>query len=245
MGGVEENDDEELELPVDTLTALHEFYSERESKEKRFQDLKRQIEQKPSQTQLSMDMFSEDWNASQFWYSDETAATLARQLLQGSTADTTNICIVSAPSVFLQLKNLIASDEYQASSICLLEFDHRFSVFQEFIHYDFEHPLGLPVDMKGKYDRILCDPPFLSADCQTKAATTVRWLSKPASPETGKASPRIIVCTGERMEDLVLRLYPGITTTTFDPQHCQNRLSNAFRCYASFEGEAWSWRKGP
>ena len=55
------------ELPVDTLTALHEFYSERESKERRFQDLKRQIEQNPSQGQLSMDMFSEDWNASQFW----------------------------------------------------------------------------------------------------------------------------------------------------------------------------------
>ena len=37
-----------------------------------------------------------------------------------------------------------ASDEYQASSICLLEFDHRFNVFQEFVHYDYEYPLALP-----------------------------------------------------------------------------------------------------
>lgn len=55
------------ELHGDTLAALHEFYSERELKEKRFQDLKSSIEQKSSPAQLSMDMFSEDWNASQFW----------------------------------------------------------------------------------------------------------------------------------------------------------------------------------
>lgn len=82
------------ELHGDTLAALQEFYLERDSKEKRFQDLKGDIEQKSSQAQLSMDMFSEDWNASQFWYSDETATILAKQLLQGSTAATTNICIV-------------------------------------------------------------------------------------------------------------------------------------------------------
>lgn len=55
------------ELHGDTLAALQEFYLEMDSKEKRFQDLKGDIEQKSSQAQLSMDMFSEDWNASQFW----------------------------------------------------------------------------------------------------------------------------------------------------------------------------------
>lgn len=98
--------------------------------------------------------------------------------------------------------------------------------------------------MKGKYDCILCDPPFLSPDCQTKAAMTIRWLSKPALPDADIPSPRIIVCTGERMEELVLRLYPGITTTTYAPQHAQNRLSNDFSLYANFESEAWSWRRG-
>lgn len=54
-------------LPSDTLAALQEFYSDRESRETRFQDLKSEIEQEQSQAQLTMDMFSEDWNASQFW----------------------------------------------------------------------------------------------------------------------------------------------------------------------------------
>ena len=39
-------------------------------------------------------------------YSDETATTLARQLLDGAT-DESRIAVVSAPSAFVQLKNLL------------------------------------------------------------------------------------------------------------------------------------------
>lgn len=53
-----------------------------------------------------MDAFTEDWNASQFWYNDETAMVLAKQLLEGATDDT-RIAVVSAPSAFIQLKNLL------------------------------------------------------------------------------------------------------------------------------------------
>jgi len=53
-----------------------------------------------------MDAFTEDWNASQFWYNDDTATVLARQLLEGAT-DNTKIAVVSAPSAFIQLKNLL------------------------------------------------------------------------------------------------------------------------------------------
>jgi len=57
---------------------------------------------------LSMDSFTEDWNESQFWYSDETAKTLAEQLLDGATAET-RIAVISAPSVFVAMKNLLVS----------------------------------------------------------------------------------------------------------------------------------------
>lgn len=114
--------------------------------------------------------------------------------------------------------------------------------------------------MRGKFDRIICDPPFLSSDCQTKgmtcivpfklfkhshyiiAALTVRWLLKTPLTQPDDLSNRIIVCTGERVEELVLQLYPGIHPTSFEPQHAENRLSNAFRCYADYECEEWTWR---
>ena len=54
------------ELSGDTLAALQEFYNDRDSQDKRFQRLKLAADSN-SQQVLSMDMFTEDWNASQFW----------------------------------------------------------------------------------------------------------------------------------------------------------------------------------
>jgi len=41
-------------------------------------------------------------------FSDETAALFARQLLDGATSDT-RIAVVSTPSVFVALKNILVS----------------------------------------------------------------------------------------------------------------------------------------
>ena len=72
---------------------------------------------------------------------------------------------------------------------------------------------------------------------------TVRWLTKaPTSEKNGLLGPRIIVCTGERMEELVLKVYPGTRTTTFEPEHAQGRLGNEFWCYTNYESTAWKWR---
>lgn len=55
-----------------------------------------------------MSAFAEDWNESQFWYDDETAMTLARELLDGAGKDDV-VGVVSAPSVFVMVKNLLVS----------------------------------------------------------------------------------------------------------------------------------------
>ena len=52
-------------LPGDTIAALREFYTERELSAKRFEELKADLEERPQI--LSINMFMEDWNASQFW----------------------------------------------------------------------------------------------------------------------------------------------------------------------------------
>lgn len=178
-------------------------------------------------------------------YSDETATFLAKQLLADATP-TTSIAVVSAPSVFVQLKNLLNSDAYKDKpkpKLTLLEHDNRFAVFaDEFVFYDFAQPLKLPSHLKGAFDRVIVDPPFLSEDCQTKAALTVRWMLKSSQgkeeeKEEKGEKPKIIACTGERMETLVTeKLYKsyGLRTTTFEPKHARG-LSNEFYCYANFE----------
>ncbi|KAF1982019.1 hypothetical protein K402DRAFT_212562 [Aulographum hederae CBS 113979] len=244
MAPADDSDDDMPQLSADTLSILKQFQDEKDTRQKQFEDLKSQAEKDfdGGNTKLSMDAFTEDWQASQFWYSDETATTLAEQLLDGATDDSA-IAVVSAPSCFIQLKNLLASDRYSIKPrLLLLEFDERFGVFKEFHFYNFEKPTQLPPELKGQFDRIICDPPFLSEDCQTKAALTVRWLSKNwSSIEESPSSPlRLLVCTGERMEQLISRLYgkAGIRTTSFEIQHSKG-LSNEFRCYANFESDIW------
>ncbi|CAK1359570.1 Protein-lysine N-methyltransferase EFM5 [Cercospora beticola] len=239
------DDDDIPQLSADTLAALAEFHSERDAKAKEFEDLKTKAEDDfaNGSGKLTMNLFGEDWNASQFWYTDHTAEVLARQLLKDAT-DSSAIAIVSAPSVYVALRNILADDETAPRpQLCLLEYDRRFEVVgSDFEFYDFQHPLRVPPTLKGKFDRIICDPPFLSADCQTKTALTARYLAKSWSDDP-QQTLRFISCTGERMESNILRLYAkiGVKTTTFEPEHSKG-LSNEFRCYANFECETWNWR---
>ncbi|KAJ2897843.1 putative N6-adenine methyltransferase-domain-containing protein [Zalerion maritima] len=214
-------------------------------------------------------------------YSTETAQTYARQLLAGTTSSST-IVVVSTPSTFVQLKNLVSSppsDLHIPSPpprLILLEHDARFEVFgKDFVWYDFNSPLKLPSDLKGAADRVILDPPFLSEECQTKSAMTVRWLvrkdpssppsridGKPANGNGGQngcadenanrngnangeksGGNKVIVCTGERMESLVMeKLYKplGVRTTSYEVVHARG-LSNEFKCYSNFECDDWQW----
>jgi len=62
-------------LSGSALAALQEFYKERDERQKQFEDLKAVSEENAtgnSKVPLSMDVFAEDWNESQFWVCDLT-----------------------------------------------------------------------------------------------------------------------------------------------------------------------------
>ena len=95
-----DEDDDILQLPADTLSLLQQFNSEKAQRHQQFESLKDQAENEYQNgtRKLSMDIFGEDWNASQFWYTDDTARRLAYQLLEGVNENSA-IAVVSAPSV--------------------------------------------------------------------------------------------------------------------------------------------------
>ncbi|KAI9884860.1 MAG: DASH complex subunit dam1 [Watsoniomyces obsoletus] len=250
----EENTDDKLTLSLEAQNALQSFLTERHQHQAQFDELRaRSTQDTPNNgdptTMISMEAFAEDWNASQFWYDDATATTLAEQLLDEANQHSC-IAVVSAPSVFVKLKHLMAMREStQRPTVWLLEFDRRFDIFNEFVFYDFNRPFQLPAHLKGTCDRILCDPPFLSEDCQTKAATTVAWLTRSTTASdrlnADPRLPRFVTCTGQTMAPLLQRLYRrvGLRSTSFRPRHVKG-LSNEFRCYANFECPAWTWEDG-
>jgi hypothetical protein len=116
--------------------------------------------------------------------------------------------------------------------IYLFEYDSRFArlapAASHFVNYDFNAPLRIPSSLRGKVDRVLADPPFLSDECLTRTAMTVRAL---LAKERGKT----MVCTGRKMEELVPRLFPGVMKVDFEPRH-KGGLANAFACFMDWEG---------
>ncbi|RKF61465.1 Protein-lysine N-methyltransferase EFM5 [Erysiphe neolycopersici] len=242
-----DNDDDMPVLSDTALLALQEFYAERAAHEERFNRLENETETTSAKAQagespinfldheLNMDIFSENWQYSQFWYTEETARILVTALLGDASKGET-----------IAMKES-ARPKTSWPKILLFEFDRRFKIFKdEFVFYDFKNPFQLPSELKGTVNHFICDPPFLSDDCQTKVALSVKWLSKSCdvSPDSRAKESRLVICTGERMERTIAKLYQkqGVFRTSFEPVHSKQQLSNEFRCFANFECSQWFWK---
>ena len=222
-------DDEPIALSSDTLNALREFQIEQESEKQRFAELQARAQTRFAAVQANevdvpaIDDFKEDWQLSQFWYADETAESLARELVAEEGLDL-RIGVLCAPSVYPHILKLKAQDAW------LFEFDTRFEVLAgpKFVRYDYNHAMQFPAELKGTFDRLIIDPPFLSDECHVKAAMTARALAK--------ADARIIVCSGAKMRSLCLRLYKA-RESRFEVKHKDGRLSNDFMCLMNYTSQ--------
>ncbi|SGZ58471.1 CIC11C00000005095 [Sungouiella intermedia] len=219
-----DSDDEPLVLSAATLAALQQFRSEEEQRKEHFAKLYQESEDRYDELQkVSIDDYKEDWQLSQFWYSDETADILAKALLEGADEDTV-VCIASAPSVYAAVTRLPA-EQVPTKHIYLLEFDKRFEVMagKKYFHfYDYNKPEEVP---------------------ETKSAQAARNLLADINGEktaSGDQKFKLISSTGERMRDIIKKTYPETLLTSFLPEH-KNGLSNEFRCYASFECPYWKF----
>ncbi|CAB0014703.1 unnamed protein product [Nesidiocoris tenuis] len=202
-----EDDDGVPALSSEALLALEEFYNE----------------QKARDTEKVDDIdwhkrFREDWQLSQFWYDEETVDKLSNEA-QSAVSETGSIALISCPTLYFEIKKKCPKCE-----VILFEFDKRFAALgNDFNFYNYENPLEISQSYANHFDLVIADPPFLSEECLTKTALTMRFLSK----------SKLIVCTGSIMENLAVRLL-GVKKTSFNPRH-KNNLSNEFSCFTNYE----------
>uniref|UniRef100_H3DE02 EEF1A lysine methyltransferase 1 n=1 Tax=Tetraodon nigroviridis TaxID=99883 RepID=H3DE02_TETNG len=203
-------------LSAHTLAALQEFYSETS------------LAGTTSKDQFAVGTLEEDWRMSQFWYNDETAARLAEEVIR-EAGDGGRIACVSAPSVYLKLKQGVVEGWDRVSAV-LLEFDRRFAAYgHDFVFYDYNEPLALQARLPPhSFDVVLADPPYLSKECLEKVAQTIKYLSK------GK----VLLCTGAVMADDARELL-SVKMSSFLPEHKRN-LSNDFRCFVNYPSQLTS-----
>merc|ERR1711864_839 len=207
----EEDEKDQPELSAATFSALAEFYREQEERD--------QLQQEAARVEPVTLDWKEDWQLSQFWYTEDTAASLASAVMS-VVGEGGSVACVSAPTLYRALKVL---DTDNRLNLKLLEFDNRFAAFgQDFCFYDYRSPLDLDRGLRESFDLVFADPPFLSEECLTKTAVTVKFLSK----------EKVVLCTGAVMASLADRLL-GLSLCKFSPQHTNN-LANQFQCFANF-----------
>lgn len=135
-------------------------------------------------------------------------------------------------------------------AVRLFEYDSRFKIFgADFIQYDYKFPLDVPRNMSSQFDLVIADPPFLSEECLTKSAVTIKFLTKrnivlctgvctklsfclKFSCYELHTNKIIISCTGAIMAELAERLL-DVRKCDFIPGH-KNNLANEFYCYSNF-----------
>ncbi|XP_039719066.1 EEF1A lysine methyltransferase 1 isoform X1 [Pteropus medius] len=202
-------DDGVPRLSSHTLAALQEFYAEQE-----------QHAGLGGGDKDSIGVIEENWQLSQFWYSQETALRLAQEAI-AAAGEGGRVACVSAPSVYRELRELCGG----RVSACVFEYDRRFAVYgPDFVFYDYARPLDLPRHVAAhSFDIVVADPPYLSEECLQKTSETIKYLTR------GK----ILLCTGAVMAEAAARLL-GVKACRFLPRHAR-ALANEFRCYVNYK----------
>lgn len=203
-------DDDEPSLSSHTLAALREFLAEQQRHSDDAGD-------------SEVSLVSEDWRLSQFWYSPETATTVAQEVLTlcGGAVHARIACI-ACPTLYVYLKKMDPN-----ASVQLLEYDKRFGQYgSEFTFYDYNHPEDIPSELMHSCKVVVADPPYLSQECLEKVAETIRLLIQPEESF-------LLLLTGEVQKERaaeVLGLYP----CGFRPQH-SSKLGNEFRLFSNYD----------
>jgi len=134
----------------------------------------------------------------QYWYSRPTIDALVAEIVQsgGSAA------LVSTPSVYFSLPE----DARQRCKV--LDYDRQWESDPGYVFYDFNAPVDLPPELRGAFDFVLVDPPFITHEVWTKYAETTRFLVR----EGGR-----ILCTTINENDGMMQELLGTTPVLFRP----------------------------
>jgi len=190
----DDDDDDIPQLSANALAALQEFLQERQAQQE--EEEEEEISAAAARchiedsSQKELRHVSEDWQLSQFWYTESTAAALAKEALTAA-GDKGRIACVSCPTLYKAIVDVVKADENakedaaaeastasstapstspSSSRAIVLEFDRRFAKWGvDFVFYDYKDASipELPVDWRNSFNVVVCDPPFLTEECAT------------------------------------------------------------------------------
>ena len=168
---------------------------------------------------------TEDFGMSQFWYDDETAERMAREMLRVPG----RLGFISCPTAFRALKRLAP----ERKDVFCFEYDRRFGQLwgQQYVFYDCHKPLELPAALHHSFDALIADPPYLNPTTMGSFGSTLRLLAR-ADNAAAPPVPCVLV-TGATLQDEV-KAELGFDPAPFEPRHSSN-IMNRLLCYCNFD----------
>ncbi|CAA7403956.1 unnamed protein product [Spirodela intermedia] len=224
-----EEDDSRPLLSARALEALTEFLAEQQRLQ---QETGVPTGGDDAEGDCAVELVSEDWRLSQFWYDPDTARTVAEEIMVLCAAAGSSCLVgcIACPTIYTYLKKMDPS-----IAVHLLEFDRRFEQYgADFTFYDYNKPYELPSVMRHAYQVVIADPPYLSQECLEKVARTVSFLARPEDSY-------LLLLTGEVQEERALELLK-LRPCGFRPRH-SSKLGNEFRIFTSYDpqGRLGGW----
>ncbi|OIV90436.1 hypothetical protein TanjilG_01914 [Lupinus angustifolius] len=206
-------DDDTPFLSSHALSALNEFLAEQQSNSA--------VDSDAGETE-EVALVSEDWRLSQFWYSAETARTVAEEVLSLCDGVDSRVACIACPTLYAYLKKMDPNVSLQ-----LLEYDKRFEQYgTDYTFYDYNHPEELPPELKHSYKVVVADPPYLSKECLEKVAEAISFLIQPGESF-------LLLLTGEVQKERAAEIL-GLHPCGFRPQHT-SKLGNEFRLFSNYD----------
>jgi len=113
----------------------------------------------------------EDRTLNQYWFSAATIEAFLTEIKMHATS----CAFVSSPSLYFALS---PSDALRKKS-CVFEFDRQWETDEGFVFYDYHHPENIPKPVRGKFDYVVVDPPFITEEVWTLYAAAAKMLLAP------------------------------------------------------------------
>jgi len=117
----------------------------------------------------------ENGDFNQYWYSAKTIQGMV-EAVEAACGDDSRVAFVSTPSVYFSL-----TDAGLKQRSRFFDIDKKWEKDPCFVYYDFNDPEGFPEELKGQFDMVVIDPPFITRQVWEKYQQTAKVLVKDPS----------------------------------------------------------------
>mmetsp|Transcript_20915 Transcript_20915/g.37665 ORF Transcript_20915/g.37665 Transcript_20915/m.37665 type:complete len:251 (-) Transcript_20915:55-807(-) len=134
----------------------------------------------------------EKGDINQYWYSPITIEKMVAEVKEHG-GEPLKVAFVSTPSLFFSLTT------EQRRECAVLDYDRKWESDPGFVFYDYNEPESVPEEIKGTFEMLVIDPPYITREVWAQYAITAKLLLAP----NGRILLSTVAENAEMMKELL------------------------------------------